>query len=522
MGAAGRRSRGPACGDATLEAAHGARAPLFELAIFLCCSGAGLLACCLAGAALAGQLRLGDMLLTYDAAWQRGDPAEEAETDSLILTLAEAAAEEPGELTLHLSRSERPVQDDPGLFDAQLALKWRSRYGDSARIEPRTLHGRHWLTCRRPSRDGRATVFQWVTAEAGRAYNLVWFGAGSRESLPGEAEVLLHGIALPAAAPAPEPPPEADAPPAASVPSPEAEAPPAASVPPPPEAGPETPPPAVAPPAAMPVPAAADSGAAGESDAGPPAADPSAPAVLDPEPPAGRWRRVRTIVARPAASVLDALAQLDARRLPPGSQLTGYGLQPGEQGLAWFLEGFRWEARQPGPEETGPRELKQPFRQGGRVQWEGVPASLGGADVAPLRLRFDPAPGEAAGRFGVRFQWLEICATDTQRRRAYASLEQGRHAPLERLLQRRPKACPEASAPALPNPVQVEAEPADATLDKVIPLALPRPAGLPLAAPGTRRVLVLAARPYVSPAEDRPGDGLLRQAGVYYLYVPER
>jgi hypothetical protein len=487
---------------------------------FLARMGAGLLAWGLAVAAVAGQLRLGDMLVTYDAAWQRGDPAEEAELDSLILRLVEGEGAEADELTLYLSRRAAPIQEDAGRFRDQLALKWRALYGAEARIEPRTLDGRDWFTCRRPSRDGRDTVFQWVTLEAGLAYNLVWFGAGPRESLHGEAEVLLHGVAFPArgaevaeapaeAGPTPTPPAPRSAAPA----DPESPRAPLAL----PAAAPETSTDSIGLPVAAPV---ADGGAGTHTEAT--EVDIRAPALALPEPPAGRWRMARVIVARPSSSVLDAMAQLDAMRLPPGSHMTGHGLQSDAQDLAWFLDGFRWEPGPPGPEEGGPRELKVPFRQGGRVRWEGLPTRLGNADVVPLRLLFSAGPGETAGRFGLRLQWLEICASDTQRQRAYAHLARGRHASLGRLLKQRHKACPEAAAQALPEPVQVLSDPAGAASDKVIPLAVPRPAELPLEAPGVRRVLVLAARPFASAAEDQPGDGLLRQAGVYYLYVPER
>lgn len=418
--------------------------------------GVALLAWSLVPGAQAEQLRLGDLALTYDSAWQRGEPAAEAEADGPILTLAEPGAG-ADDLTLYLPRQGTSVREDAQRFADQLAQKWRLRYGATARIETRALDGRDWFTCRRPSRDGRDTVFQWVTLEAGRAYSLVWFSTGARDRLPAAAESLLRGIAFA-----------------------------------PPEAA--TPPPVT-----------------------------QSPATADP---AAGWRLDRVVPARPAAGALEALAQVDAQRLPPGSELTGYGLKVDAAGMDWFLEGFRWEPVPPNPEGGGRRMRKSPFRHGGGVSWEGPPPSLGQTPTAVLTWRFDTGLEAGAtqghGPIGLRLQWLDVCVEDSLNPLVQAHMGRGSHAALERLLRRRPQSCPEADVQTLPEPRVIESESAAPDGRLTIALPLPYPLASPPATPGLTRALVLVARPFVSTTEDQPGDALLRQAGVYYLYAPPR
>ncbi|HRH80317.1 MAG TPA: hypothetical protein PLW81_04665 [Thiobacillaceae bacterium] len=564
----------------------------------------GLLAFCLAVVAVADELRVDRLHLSFDAAWQRGDPRAEEESDSHILTGAAGG----GALQLFVPRRAAPMKSEPERFREQLARKWRILYGDAARIAPRTLAGRDWLTCRRPGQDGRSTVFQWVTVEAEQAYSLIWFDDGRRDELPSEALALLAEVGFRAGMPEPEPvsavavaprvsaaaseriaPPEqAPAQPPAAIPVPAVTPTPVANPMPVAAGEPAIPPlPAavaaptaeaavVSAPVAVPLPVTAPTPpvatvtvpephvAASPEPAvvtAPVTAVASAPVTADGTPPGGTpqaetggtpprpellqtmavtlpvtaasdfstvpaWRLVRTVVARPDSGVLETLAQLDAGRLPKGDVLTGHGLKVDERGLAWFLEGFRWVPRARSPDDLGPAERKSRFRLGWQVDWDAPPGILAAEGDAPLVLRFRSGGREepAAANFGLRFQWLEICAADGPRQRAYAHLARGRHAPFERLLRLRHGACPDASEQPLPESVFVRPGLGDAggeTVEKSLALPLPRTAYLPVRAAGVRRVLVLAVRFFASETDDQAGDGLLRQAGVYYLYVPE-
>lgn len=468
----------------------------------------GLLAFCLAAAAVADELRVDRLHLRFDAAWQRGDPRAEEESDSHILTGAAGG----GALQLFVPRRAAPMKSEPERFREQLARKWRILYGDAARIAPRTLAGRDWFTCRRPGRDGRSTVFQWVTIEAEQAYSLIWFDDGRRDELPSEALALLAEVGFRAGMPEPEP--AVAVAPRVSAAAPEPIA--------PPEQTPAQPPAAAAP-TAGPVPVATAEAVVVSAPVATVTVPVTAASDLSTVP---AWRLVRTVVARPDSGVLETLAQLDAGRLPKGDVLTGHGLKVDERGLAWFLEGFRWVPRARSPEDLGPAERKSRFRLGWQVDWDAPPGMLAAEGEAPLVLRFRSGGREepVAANFGLRFQWLEICAADGPRQRAYAHLARGRHAPFERLLRLRHGACPDASEQPLPEPVFVRPGLGDAggeTVEKSLALPLPRTTHLPVRAAGVRRVLVLAVRFSASETDDRAGDGLLRQAGVYYLYVPE-
>lgn len=490
----------------------------------------------LAAWAAAGQLDVAAMRLSYDdAGWRRGDAREEAEMASYVLVSTRPELS----LQLYVPHPAVPMKADDAQFREQLARKWQSLYGKEASIGGQSLGGRDWSTCRRPSRDGKSTVFQWVTTEAGQAYTLIWFGDGEIAELPGPASELLAGISFPpagteAAAALPAPPTNTPTPPVVasrvveskpnllppeplpSGPVPMATQPgPDSAVPDPiPAPAPETPPQTAAG-------GQAEEQAKQQAQAVSEPGHASAEAVQPPPalPPGTTWRLVRTVVSKPALGVLDFLAHEDAKRLSKGSQLTGYGMSSGEHELDWFLEGFRWV-----PRESGPGEKKARYRLGWRVDWGAPPEALDGREFQPMTVMFEPAGSEGLvpTPFTLRFDWLQLCAGDRARRTLYWNLSKGRHAPLKKMTWS--QGCPEPEAQPLP-PFQVVAVDgaglAAGKPERLISLALPRPVDLPLAAPGMQRVLVLAVRFAVSEAEDQPGDGLLRQAGVYYLYTPD-
>lgn len=159
---------------------------------FLCLWGLVLL---IGGSAQAGTLRVLDLSLTPEPAWQRGTPEQEREDDALVLSWP---VPEGVSLQLIIPRSPPLIKSDADTFYRNLSHKWRAQYGKEAVVgwvDPGgDLPGSpRWLSSRRPARSGDGVVFHLVSVHEGRAYSLLLFAPPGTEALPKALHDLLAG-----------------------------------------------------------------------------------------------------------------------------------------------------------------------------------------------------------------------------------------------------------------------------------------------------------------------------------------
>ncbi|HNQ05388.1 MAG TPA: hypothetical protein PKH69_12350 [Thiobacillaceae bacterium] len=149
--------------------------------------------------ARADGLYVDGMRLYPEPTWQRGDPEQEAEDDSLLLTWP---VPEGVSLRVMVPRSPPLLKSDAGTFHRNLARKWIAQFGKAARIGWLEIGGRRWQSCRHPSRSGEGVAYQVVTVHAGRAYSVLAIVSTDAERLPGVVHELLAGVEFPAPEPA--------------------------------------------------------------------------------------------------------------------------------------------------------------------------------------------------------------------------------------------------------------------------------------------------------------------------------
>jgi hypothetical protein len=191
--------------------------------------------------------------------------------------------------------------------------------------------------------------------------------------------------------------------------------------------------------------------------------------------------------------------------------LTGYGLERRPHGLDWFLGGFVWQ------DATAEGGRKQPFSLHRELDWTRPPEHLSAGDGLKLTL-FLSGRGVStlagAEPFGARVQLLRVCARDADVAAALDALGQDRHGPLERLAARAGGGCGKDVPAREEERVQARATDALPTQRDV---TLPVP-DVPTGGPTV--ILVLAIRPFASLDGKALGDGMVGQAGVYYVYMP--
>ncbi len=141
--------------------------------------------------ALAETLRVDAMSLSPDAAWRRGDAAQEKEDGVYLL---EWPVPQGVAMQVALPRRATPIKADAEAFHANLRKKWAYQYGKSAEIGEIEIGAARWLVCRRPAGDGAAIVFQLATVHEGRAYSLLAFASPQAAGLPKPVYDLLAGV----------------------------------------------------------------------------------------------------------------------------------------------------------------------------------------------------------------------------------------------------------------------------------------------------------------------------------------
>ncbi|MDD5389141.1 MAG: hypothetical protein PHD37_07335 [Gallionellaceae bacterium] len=164
-------------------------------------------------------LRVDAMRLLPEATWRRGDAAREKEDGLYLLEwpISSLASDrpkvdlapsggvpEPGApltenprglaLQVALPRRGTPLKTDAESFYDKLRKIWATQYGKNAEIGTIEISGVRWMTCRRPTGDGGAIVFQLATVYEGRAYSLLAFASPQATGLPKPIYDLLSGV----------------------------------------------------------------------------------------------------------------------------------------------------------------------------------------------------------------------------------------------------------------------------------------------------------------------------------------
>lgn len=150
---------------------------------------------CMSFSARAEPMRVQDLSLSPDPAWQRGTPQQEQEDDALVLSwpVPEGVA-----LQVLVPREPPLIKSDADTFYRNLTRKWSALYGKQAAVgwidaEPKGQGGVRWLSCRRPASTGDGVVFHLATVHEARAYSLLVFAPPKTGTLPQAVHQLVAG-----------------------------------------------------------------------------------------------------------------------------------------------------------------------------------------------------------------------------------------------------------------------------------------------------------------------------------------
>jgi hypothetical protein len=230
----------------------------------------------------------------------------------------------------------------------------------------------------------------------------------------------------------------------------------------------------------------------------------------------------RTVLALPARPDWDALAAAERRQIGADALVQGIGLARGENGLAWFLDGFTWQP------EAGQGESRRPFSRRWRVGWPALPTAWTGGEALPLALAFggEAPAGQAGGEFQVRFTVSAICAPQREIVRVLDDLEQGRANAAARLEALRgdclvPQGAPPPVRLAVSAREREQAAGGQLVREAAIHLPAAWESGIRAQGRGAVRRLLVEGRFMASEAADQPGDVLLRPAALYLVFVPD-
>lgn len=145
------------------------------------------LCCCLSGLAGAESVRVERLRLDLPEGWRRAAIPATDEAWNLEL---------PGSGGLLLQalvlRQTSPVKAEEATFYENLTRKWASLYGSKAAVGWIEAEGMRWRTCRRPSSERAATVFQMTTVQQGRAYTVMAYAPAETQALPKPVHELLR------------------------------------------------------------------------------------------------------------------------------------------------------------------------------------------------------------------------------------------------------------------------------------------------------------------------------------------
>lgn len=148
------------------------------------------LLCAVSGlSAWAEGVRVEQLQIELSDGWRYAPAVETGADDVWALELAGSAGAVLQTLVL---RQAPQLKADAPAFYENLTRKWASQYGQKVAIGWTEAEGVRWRTCRRPSAERSATVFQLTTVHQGRAYSLLAFTPADVETLPKPVYELLR------------------------------------------------------------------------------------------------------------------------------------------------------------------------------------------------------------------------------------------------------------------------------------------------------------------------------------------
>jgi hypothetical protein len=425
------------------------------------------LAFCLLGAGgpvFAEIVRSGEFSLPFESAWQRAGSDEEQSSDSIILR--QRIGE--GGLEVYLPLHRVHLNTSPQTFFDQLDRGWKLRYGDGAVLEWRDIGGTRWRVCRRLSLESDSVLFQLVTVRGDEAYQVVAMVPPGIRALPDPVSALLQQGSW------------GDTQPLVMV---------AAPV------KPVLPAPIVAP-AKPPQP---DVAAAGKT-----------------------WHLLRQVVVRPGQGQWAQISSAESLHFGTDGLITGLGMQADKNGLDWFLEGMAMPGGKSG-------SVPQPaYQSHWRLKWAPLPDVWREGESQAMALTFTDAleTAQAGNNFGVRIELQSVCAPRPAIVGWLNALEQGQPDAMSRIGPLTSGCRPQIEKPA---PIVFMTGADSSTPGNRQPRSLQ--AALPLSATwadaiqardsGSVRRFILVMHFMTSTSGKAPGDALLNQTAVIFVFGPD-
>jgi hypothetical protein len=411
-------------------------------------------------------IRSGELGLAVESPWQRAGVDEEQSTDSIILRQPEAN----GVLEVYLPLHRVRLKTTTDAFFEQLDLGWKARYGDEVGLEWREIGGARWRVCRRLSLDSGSVIFQLVTVLGEEAYQVVAVVPPGTRNLPEPVLALLQHSSWG------EPAPVVAAEPALPV-----KVPPVAAV-----------------------------------------SEPVKPAPLATPVPGKPWHLLRQVVVQPGQGQWEQISSAEKDHFGANGLVTGLGLKAEKNDLDWFLE----EVAAPGGESgtAGQRRYQAHWR----LKWSSPAEIWREGENQAMALTFADAldtaqPGNA---FGVRYELLGVCAPRSVIVGWLDDLDSGRPDAMNRLGTLTSGCRPQ---PDGPSPVTVMAAKDAAAfvprqpmnLNATLPLPMEWASAIQARDSGSVRRFMLIMHFMTSATGTSPGDALLKQATVIFVYGPD-
>ncbi len=427
------------------------------------------LAFCLSAASVPAwseMVRSGELSLAVEVPWQRADSSEERSADSIILRQSEAS----GVLEVYLPAHRVRLKTSPEAFFEQLDLGWHARYGDAIGLDWREIGGVRWRVCRRLSLDNGAVIFQLVTVRGDEAYQVVAMAPPGTQALPAPVDALLQhgswGETMPVAAVVPDPP-------------------------------------------AKPLPVVA-------------IAAPAKPVPVQTPVPGKPWHLLRQVVVQPGPGQWEQISSAEKGHFGSNGLVTGLSMKVEENSLDWFLE---WMAA-PGSAADSANQAR--YQSHWRLGWSPPAVVWREGENQTMALTFADVLGtEQNGHgFGVRYELLAICAPRSAIVSWLDELEKGQEQAMSRIGALTSGCRPQLDGPA---PVTVmaaaeasAAEPSQSTsLQATLHLPMEWAAAIQARDSRSVRRLVLIMHFMTSATGSSPGDALLNQAAVIFVYGPD-
>jgi hypothetical protein len=408
-------------------------------------------------------VRFGALNLAVEWPWQRANGQDENALDSIILRIPQG--HERVEVDFPLRRIH--LNTSPQRFFDQLDLGWKSRYGASAELNWQDISGTRWRVCRRQGMDSDSVLFQLVTVRDNEAYQVIVIAPIGAWSLPDAVLSLLQSSTW-----------------------------------------------------VMPLPESvvfSKSKLAAEATI----VSPIKLSVTETPAPGQSWRLLKQIVVHPGKGQWEQIAKAESAHLGTQTLVTGLGLQVEQNSLDWFLDGV--------PTSGGTGSATQPAYQiHWRLNWSPLHDVWREGENQVMTLTFNDAleTVQNGNSFGVRYEWFGVCAPSPEMAAWSSALESGQQDAMNRI-----ETLTSGCRPQLeqPSPVTVMAG-ADSgssmprppiVLEATLPLSKTWSESIQTRDTGSVRRFILVMHFMTSTSGKAPGDALLNQSAVIFVFGPD-